>query len=305
LTRDVFDPRITEHRNPRTEAVDLATAAGIVDMISAEDHLVAPAVATQREQIAHAIELAEDALRQGGRVIYVGAGTSGRLGVLDAAECPPTFRTEPWMVVGLIAGGNAALTTAIEGAEDREGAGESDFDRIKAGDKDFVVGIAASGTTPYVRAAVTQARRRGARTAIVTCTPPDDAILAVVDAAIVPVVGPEVITGSTRMKAGTATKMVLNMISTGAMVLLGKTLGNLMVDLRATNAKLADRSQRILMALCDVSRESAAAMLEASGGSVKTALAMQRLGVDRARAEEMLQSVGGVLRRLLPPDEDG
>ena len=299
MSSRAFDPRITEHRNPRTSSIDTATPLEIVDSMSAEDSLVAAAVATQRGQIATAIELAESAFRARGRLVYVGAGTSGRLGVLDAAECPPTFGTDPGMVIAVIAGGDGAITRAVEGAEDDAGAGARSMDDRDIGERDLVVGIAASGTTPYVRAALLRAREKGARTVLLTCTPPDGTILAAVDTAIVPVVGPEVITGSTRLKAGSATKMVLNMISTGAMIRLGKTLGNLMVDLRATNAKLSDRSQRILMELCDISRELAGELLEAAGGQVKVALAMHFLGVDRSAAETRLDAAGGVLRRVI------
>ena len=267
--------------------------------MNAEDALVAVAVSTQKDPIARAIELAEGAFRGDGRLIYTGAGTSGRLGVLDAAECPPTFGTDPSMVLGVIAGGERALTMAVEGAEDRGEDGAAAMDARAVGPKDFVVGIAASGTTPFVRFSLARAREMGARTALVTCTPPDDAIRGIVDVMIVPVVGPEVVTGSTRLKAGTATKMVLNMITTGAMIRLGKTYGNLMVDLRATNAKLADRSQRILMELCNLPREGAVELLTEAGGSVKTAIAMQKLGVSRGEAELRLNAAGGVLRRLL------
>ncbi len=279
--------------------MDLATPIEIVDLMNAEDNLVAQAVGTQRDVIARVIELAEAAIRAGGRIVYVGAGTSGRLGVLDAAECPPTFGTDPSMVVAVIAGGVPALTSAVEGAEDRAEDGARAMDDRHVGEHDLVVGIAASGTTPFVREALIRARARGARTVVISCTAPSESILSVVDVAIVPVVGPEVVTGSTRLKAGTATKMVLNMITTGAMIRIGKTYGNLMVDLRATNAKLLDRSLRIIVELCDLSRESAAELLDAAGGSVKTALAMHKLGADRAQAESALKSVGGVLRRLL------
>jgi N-acetylmuramic acid 6-phosphate etherase len=280
--------------------MDLATPQELVDLMSREDATVAAAVQSQRNMIARVIEMAEQALRSGGRLVYVGAGTSGRLGVLDAVECPPTFGSEPWMVVGVIAGGPAALTAAVEGAEDRPQEGAAAIDNLTVGPLDLVVGIAASGTTPFVRAAVARARERGARTAIIVCTPPDESVMAVVDTAIVPVVGPEVVTGSTRLKAGTATKMVLNMISTGAMVRIGKTFGNLMVDLRATNAKLADRSQRIIMELCGVERAESVAILARAEGSVKLALAMHWLGVGKARAEELLALEGGVLRRVIP-----
>jgi N-acetylmuramic acid 6-phosphate etherase len=229
----------------------------------------------------------------------VGAGTSGRLGVLDASECPPTFGTDPEMVQGIIAGGPPALTRSQEGAEDRlEGAVEDlEAHGVRAGD--FVVGIAASGTTPYVRRALTYARDAGAATALVACSPPPSDMRSVADILILPITGPEVVTGSTRMKAGTATKLVLNTITTGAMIRLGKTFGNLMVDLRASNDKLRDRSERILMEVCDVTRDAARTLLEESGGTVKTAIAMHFLGVPRDGAELALTEGGGVIRRII------
>ncbi len=294
----MLDPRETERRNPRTASIDLASTLEIVDLINAEDKRVPDAVATQREQIARAIELAEATFRRGGRLFYVGAGTSGRLGVLDASECPPTFGTNPEMVQGIIAGGLPALTRAQEGAEDIVGNGALVIDEHKVDEKDFVVGIAASGTTPYVGAALERAAELGASTAIVACSPPPPALLARVDLAILPIVGPEVVTGSTRMKAGTATKLVLNMITTGAMIRLGKTYGNLMVDLRATNNKLVDRSQRIVMEVCGVSRDEATTLLERAGKSVKLAIVMQKRGVSREEAEKLLADNGGVVRRV-------
>src|SRR5690348_1218549 len=208
-----LDSRLTEQRNPRTVSIDLAPPLEIVDLIQAEDRTVPDAVATQREAIARAISLVEHAFRAGGRLLYVGAGTSGRLGVLDASECPPTFGTDPEMVQGIIAGGAAALTRAQEGAEDQLGVGARAMDEHGVGARDFVVGIAASGTTPYVRAALERAHELGARTAIVACSPPPAELVKLVDVAIVPIVGPEVVTGSTRLKAGTATKLVLNTIT--------------------------------------------------------------------------------------------
>jgi len=266
----------------------------------AEDQRVPAAVATQRERIAEAISTAETVFRRGGRLFYVGAGTSGRLGVLDASECPPTFGTHSDMVQGIIAGGEAALTRAMEGAEDRLDAAREDLDArgVRAGD--FVVGIAASGTTPYVRKALEHAKSLGAHTAIVACSPPPPATLAVADIPIVAVTGPEVVTGSTRLKAGTATKLILNMITTGAMIRLGKTFGNLMVDLRATNDKLTDRSQRIVAEVSDVDRDTARALLDAAGGRVKLAIVMHALGVSRDEAERRLEAAGGVIRRVVP-----
>lgn len=294
----MLDPRETERRNPRTASIDLASALEIVDLINAEDKRVPDAVATQREQIARAIDLAEATFRRGGRLFYVGAGTSGRLGVLDASECPPTFGTDPEMVQGIIAGGLPALTRSQEGAEDIVENGARIIDEHKVNDKDFVIGIAASGTTPYVRAAIERAATLGAYTGIVACSPPPPDLVAAVDVAMLPIVGAEVVTGSTRMKAGTATKLVLNTITTGAMIRLGKTYGNLMVDLRATNNKLVDRSQRIVMEVCGVSREEATRLLEQAGKSVKLAIVMQKRSVTAEEAEKLLAENGGVIRRI-------
>jgi N-acetylmuramic acid 6-phosphate etherase len=298
-----IDPRLTERRNPRTADIDLASPLEIVDLINAEDRTVADAVASQREAIARAVERAEMTFRSGGRLFYVGAGTSGRLGVLDASECPPTYGTDPEMVQGIIAGGTPALTSAQEGAEDKLDAARIDLEArgVRAGD--FVVGIAASGTTPYVRTALEHARSVGARTAIVACSPPPANVLAAADIAIVAVTGPEVVTGSTRLKAGTATKLILNMITTGAMIRLGKTYGNLMVDLRSWNDKLVDRSQRILMETTRLGRDESRAVLDAAGGSVKTAIVMARRGVSREDAERLLAEHAGRLRAVVgdPP----
>ena len=295
-----LDPRITERRNPRTAAIDLASPLDIVDLIAAEDRTVPDAVASQREPLARAVELAEATFRAGGHLYYVGAGTSGRLGVLDASECPPTFGVPADMVQGIIAGGLPALTRAQEGAEDHPDHGAREMDERHIGRNDFVVGIAASGTTPYVRGALERAKALGAHTAIVACTPPPAELVQLVDVAIVPIVGPEVVTGSTRMKAGTATKLVLNTITTGAMIRLGKTYGNLMVDLRATNLKLEDRSERILVEVCGVTREEARQLLDAANRSVKTAIVMQKLGVGREDAERRLADAGGIIRRVVP-----
>jgi N-acetylmuramic acid 6-phosphate etherase len=293
------DPRVTERRNPRTQQIDLADPIGIVDLMNAEDQEVPRAVATQRERIAEAISVAEQTFRANGRLFYVGAGTSGRLGVLDASECPPTFGTDPEMVQGIIAGGTPALTSAQEGAEDDLERARVDLTArgVRAGD--FVVGIAASGTTPYVRIALQHARSVGARTAIVACSPPPPEMLHEADIAIVAVTGPEVVTGSTRLKAGTATKLILNMITTGAMIRLGKTFGNLMVDLRATNVKLADRSERIVAEVCAVSRTEARELLKRANGRVKVAIVMRSLGIEREEAERRLADAGGVIRRVV------
>src|SRR5207237_147436 len=291
--------RITEKRNPRTANIDLASPIEIVDLIAAEDSGVPAAVRSQREQIARAIEVAEATFRRGGRLFYVGAGTSGRLGVLDASEMPPTFGTDPEMVQGIIAGGHAALTRSQEGAEDRVESAVEDLTSHGVRKGDFVIGIAASGTTPYVRRALAHARTVGAATALVACSPPSDEALHHADIVILPLTGPEVVTGSTRMKAGTATKLVLNTITTGAMIRLGKTFGNLMVDLRATNAKLRDRSERIVMEVTGLDREESHDLLERAGGVVKTAIVMQLLGVDRVTADQRLAEKGGVIRRVV------
>ena len=267
--------------------------------MNAEDRSVADAVASQRDQIARLISLTEDAFRRDGRLFYVGAGTSGRLGVLDASECPPTFGSDPEMVQGLIAGGFPAILRAQEGAEDSPAGGAAIMDEHNVGERDVVVGIAASGTTPYVHGAVERARARGSRTGFIACTPVPETVLANVDVAVIAIVGPEVVTGSTRLKAGTATKMILNMITTGAMIRIGKTYGNLMVDLKATNEKLKDRSERIVAEVCDVSRETARELLAAADKRVKTAIVMYKLGVDRDAALRALAAAGGVIRRVV------
>lgn len=296
----LLDPRPTERRNPRTVDIDLASPFEIVDLMNAEDRTVADAVATQREAIARTIELVEDTLRNGGRLFYLGAGTSGRLGVLDAAECPPTFSTEPDMVEGIIAGGDKALRRAAEGAEDVTEAARADLEDAEVCEKDFVLGIAASGGTTYVCSGLEHAKRElNARTGILAMSPPPEAVLASVDVAIVVITGPEVITGSTRLKAGTATKMVLNMISTGAMIRLGKVYGNLMVDLKATNVKLRDRSERLVMEVCDIDREKARELLKQADGVVKTAIIMGKYDCKKKDAEARLLAAKGRIRDII------
>ena len=294
----MLDDRLTEQRNPRSEALDRRSSLEIVRIINDEDAGLAAAVRKESEGMARAVDLALDAFRRGGRLIYVGAGTSGRLGVLDAAEMPPTYGTDPVMVQGVIAGGYAALVRAQEGAEDDPRAGAQAMDERDVGPDDFVLGIATSGTTPYVHGALGQARERGARTGFLLCTHPSPELLAAHDVVIAPLVGPEVVTGSTRMKAGTATKMVLNTITTAAMVRYGKVHGNLMVDLQVTCLKLQDRGERILMTTLGLDRESATDLLGRADGHVKTALAMHRTGVDAARARKALDEAGGVLSGL-------
>lgn len=293
------DTRLTEQRNPRSMRIDQLSTQEIVDLINAEDRMVAAAVGEERVQIARAIDLVVESFRNGGRLFYVGAGTSGRLGVLDASEMPPTYSTDPEMVQGLIAGGLDALVRAQEGAEDHPEDGAVAIDERNVGKNDFVLGIAASGTTPYVHGALKRARDRGARTGFLLCTYPSEQLMKTHDVVIAPLVGPEVITGSTRMKAGTATKIVLNTISTAAMVKTGKVYGNLMVDLQVTCQKLQDRGERILVETLAIPREEASRLLDASGGHVKTAIVMSRLGLDAQEAQRRLEAVGGSIADLV------
>ena len=246
-----------------------------------------------------------EAFEGAGRLIYVGAGTSGRLRVLDAAERPPTYGNDPALVQGIIAGGLEALVCSREGAEDSRDDGGRAIDERDVGPGDFVLGIATSGTTPYVHGALARARERGARTGFLLCTHPTPELVDTHDVVIAPLVGPEVVTGSTRMKAGTATKMILNTITTGAMVMTGKVFGNLMVDLQAKCEKLQDRGERILMTILDVDRSRASELLEAAGGRVKTALVMERRGAGVEEAGRLLEEAGGVLARVIGSlDED-
>ena len=289
-------------------AIDLASPLEIVDIITADDAGVVPAVAAARKALAAAVAAAEQALRSGGRIVYAGAGTSGRLGVLDASEIPPTFGADFGLVVGIIAGGPAAMLRAQEGAEDSPEGGARDLAAITLGANDFFVGIAASGTTPYVHGALRHARQVGATTGMIACTALPAAITPLIDIPIVIVVGPEVVTGSTRMKSGTATKLALNIISTGAMIRIGKTFGNLMVDLRATNAKLVDRSERIVAEVCGVSRAGAHELLQRADGVVKRAIVMHLLDLDAGAADAALTAANGVVRRAVsvePPPVPG
>ncbi|NJD11077.1 MAG: N-acetylmuramic acid 6-phosphate etherase [Gemmatimonadetes bacterium] len=295
-----LDPRLTEQRNPRSMRIDQLSTLEIVDLINAEDRMVGEAVREEHAAIARCIDMVVAAFRQSGRLIYVGAGTSGRLGVLDASEMPPTYRTDPAMVQGIIAGGLNALVRAQEGAEDHPEGGAAAIDERDVGPRDFVLGIATSGTTPFVHGALRRARERGARTGFLLCTYPSEQLTRTHDVVIAPLVGPEVITGSTRMKAGTATKMVLNTITTAAMVQLGKVYGNLMVDLQVTCEKLRDRGERILMETMGLERAPASELLEAAEGHVKTAIVMGKLGISRAEAKARLEATGGAIGRVLP-----
>src|SRR3990172_4610970 len=288
----------TEARNPASEDLDGLTAPEIVRLINSEDAKVAAAVAEQTGAIAQAIDVIAERLGRGGRLIYIGAGTSGRLGVLDAVECPPTFNTHPSQVVGVIAGGYQALTTAVEGAEDRPDLAVEDLKGVRLTDGDVVIGIATSGRTPYVIGSLEYAQSVGAFTIGLSCNR-DSQIATRCDLSITPVVGPEVVSGSTRMKAGTATKMVLNMLSTGAMIRLGKTFGNLMVDLRASNTKLADRARRIVRAVTNLSEPDSDRLLRDSGGEVKTAIVRHYTGYSPAEARQLLSASHGHLRTAL------
>ena len=294
-TMTLEDHLLTESRNARSESIDTLSPLEIVRLINSEDAKVVEAVGTEAQSIAQAIDWAADRLGRGGRLVYVGAGTSGRLGVLDAAECPPTFSTPPGMVVGVIAGGTTALTRAVEGAEDDSNRGVSDIAALEVGKDDLVVGIASSGRTPYVLGAVREARRRGACTVGLACNRPS-LLGAEVDLEIAPLVGAEIISGSTRLKAGTATKMILNMISTGAMVRIGKTLGNQMVDLKPSNEKLRIRSRRILRELAGVDDALATQILLRCEGHLKQALVVALTGVDPHAAQTLLDTHGGQVR---------
>lgn len=286
------DHLLTEARNPDSSEIDSLGADAIVALMNAEDAKVVAAVGLEAGSIARAIGWTADRFRRGGRLIYVGAGTSGRLGVLDASECPPTFSTPPEMVVGLIAGGPAALTRAVEGAEDDPARGAADLRAIGLRSCDLLVGIASSGRTPYVLGAVEYAKSIGAATVGIACNRPS-LLGNLVDLDIAPLVGPEVVAGSTRLKAGTATKMILNMITTGAMIRIGKTLGNRMIDLQPTNEKLRIRSRRMLRELTGIDDERAVSLLEEAGGRLKPALVMALAKVDAGAADTLLVASGG------------
>lgn len=293
-----MDHLTTEQNNPESVAVDQMDPIQIAMLMNREDLKVVAAVERVLPDIARAIEMVTERVQAGGRLIYIGAGTSGRLGVLDASECPPTFNTPPALVVGLIAGGHRALTNAIEGAEDNRQAGEEDLRGVELDAKDVVCGIATSGRTPYVLGGLAYAQSLGAVTLGVTCNEVSE-LSEVSDVLIAPVVGPEILSGSTRLKAGTATKMVLNMISTGTMIRIGKTYGNWMVDLRATNVKLKDRSIRIVSGITGLDRERAESLLARCDGEVKTAIVSQALGVEKIEAQLRLKVAGGRLRTAI------
>jgi N-acetylmuramic acid 6-phosphate etherase len=286
---------LTEQRLPESMNLDAMSISDAVVLMNAQDALAVAAVATQREQIARAIELCVTAFRAGGRLLYFGAGTSGRLGVLDASECPPTFRADPEMVQGVIAGGDVAMFRSQEGAEDRAEDGAAAVDAKNIGKNDVVMGIAAGGTTPFVHGALRRAAERGARTIFLSCVQPV-ANEPKVDVIIRPLTGPEVVTGSTRLKAGTATKLVLNSITTIAMVQLGKVHENLMVDVRATNNKLQDRAERIVATLTGLPREQCRELLRQADGHVKVAIVMHSRGLMPEEARAILANANGKLR---------
>lgn len=288
----------TERRNSRSVNLDRLTTRQILRLINSEDRTVPAAVAKVLPQVERAVRLVVNSFRNGGRLIYAGAGTSGRLGVLDAAECPPTFGVPPSLVRGVIAGGKQTLVRSREGVEDDVGAAKRDIARLKPTRKDTVVGIAASGRTPYPLAVLSAAKSAGAQTVFLVCNELPK-VPSFVDLVINPIVGPEVLTGSTRMKAGTACKIILNMLTTVAMVQTGRCYGNLMVDLRATSAKLTERSRRILVETTGISYAKAGTLLERSDGEVKTAIAMQLLAIDPREARRLLKQADGKLASIL------
>jgi N-acetylmuramic acid 6-phosphate etherase len=289
---------MTEKRNRKSENIDRLSTLQVVKFINSEDMLVAPAVGKESNKIAAAVDMIVERFKRNGRLFYVGAGTSGRLGVLDASECPPTFGVSPLLVQGIIAGGKRALVKAVEGAEDKANDGVIAINKNKISKKDVVVGIAACGLTPFVRAAMKQAMKKGAGTIFITCAP--EAVKDIPAKIIInPVVGPEVITGSTRMKAGTATKLVLNLLTTTAMIKMGKVYGNLMVDLKATNNKLRDRSIRIVCEMTGLSKTNAAKLLKEANGKVKTAIVMHFRNADLNGAEKILNQCQQSLRKAI------
>jgi N-acetylmuramic acid 6-phosphate etherase len=292
-----LDQLLTEARNPATEKLDQLSTLDLLKTMHNADRDVFTAVEQELPNIAKAVDAIVERIDNGGRLFYIGAGTSGRLGVLDASECPPTYNTPPELVQGLIAGGDVALRKSVERAEDDPLQGQKDLEMHNFSAKDVLVGIAASGRTPYVLGGIDYARKLGAATIGLSCVPGSQ-LAQRAEIAITPAVGPEVVTGSTRMKAGTATKLVLNMLSTGSLVRLGYVYGNLMVNVQPTNVKLRDRAARIISALTDLSQDKAAALLE-DAGSVKTAIVMQRLGLKRDEAEARLAQSKGRLRPAL------
>lgn len=289
---------LTEQVNPNSQNLDQLSSLELVDLFNREDAQTLAAIAAARTQLAEAIDAAAEALRQGGRLFYIGAGTSGRLGVLDAAECPPTFCTPPEMVQGIIAGGAGALIRSSEDLEDKDEDGAAAIAQRQINHLDVVVGITAGGTTPFVHGAIQAAKQRGATTILIACVPAEQVTIdANIDIRLI--VGPEVVAGSTRLKAGTVTKMALNILSTSVMVKLGKVYGNRMVDVAVTNNKLRDRALRMLQDLTSLSREDAGYLLEESGRSVKLALVMHWTGLNRQESDRLLVEHKGNLRQAV------
>ncbi len=289
---------LTEQPNPASEGIDALPTAEILRVINNEDRKVAEAVARELDSIARAVDAIVGAFERGGHLVYIGAGTSGRLGVLDAAECPPTFNVPPEMVRGIIAGGEAALARATETTEDDPAIGARDLERSGFSASDVLVGIAASGRTPYVLGAIAEAKRMGALTIGISCTP-DSEVQRAVKLPITLLVGPEIVAGSTRMKAGTATKMVLNMLTTACFIRMGYVFGNLMVNVQPRNSKLTDRARRIIARAAGVTYERAGELLAAAGNSVGAAIVMAGAGVDRDDAERRLAAAGNRIREAL------
>ena len=289
---------VTESRNVASRNIDTLSTIEMLKVINDEDKKVALAVEQVLPEVARAVDAVAEAFRLGGRLIYSGAGTSGRLGILDASECPPTYGTKPELVVGLIAGGHQAIFKAVENAEDNREFGAGDLRALDFNRRDVLVGIAASGRTPYVLGAMEYARSVGATVACISCNP-HSAMTELADISITPVVGPEVVTGSSRMKAGTAQKLVLNMLTTGAMIRTGKVYGNLMVDVEATNAKLVERQKNIVVAATECSRQQAEAALAACDGHCKTAIVMILADLSADKARELLDKKQGFIRQAI------
>jgi N-acetylmuramic acid 6-phosphate etherase len=287
---------LTERINPRTADLDIRTTGQVIDLILNEDRTITDAIEKARKNIAKGVELIVERLSKGGRLIFIGAGTSGRLGLMEAAESPPTFGTDPSIIQAIIAGGRKAVLKSVEGAEDSRKESVGELKKIRLGKKDVLVGIAASSTTPFVESALSYARKKGIGTVVVTCNPVQRGAA---DVVISVLVGPEVVVGSTRMKAGTATKMVLNMLTTASMVKLGKTYGNLMVDVQPKSSKLRDRAKRIVMEIAGVGEEKASKLLKKSGWDVKVAVLMEKKGLSAQEAKDVLRKNNGFLRNAL------
>ena len=293
-----MESTLTEERNPLTSEIDTLPTLKMLTLINSEDQKVALVVRDELPNIAAAVEAITARMQRGGRLIYIGAGTSGRLGVLDASECTPTFGTPSELVVGLIAGGSAALTQAVEGAEDDQERGAAEIDELNVSENDSVIGIAASGRTPYAMGGLQEAKKRGALTISIACNRPSP-LEELADIGIALVVGPEVVSGSTRLKAGTAQKMALNMISTAVMILLGKTYSNLMVDVQPTNAKLRQRARRIVAEATGLDLQRATQILSACNGEVKTAIVTVLAGISPEIARIRLYQTGGYVRKAI------